>query len=241
MSKKLMLLAAGALSALAFTALPSGAVAGEPHIKCETFPCTYTVEGSELRFSEHGGGTVWCTKEEGSGAITQSPTEPTKAAKESTTGTVELTFSGCKEQATIFHFACTGTGKEEPSGQIRTGALVTHNIYLNEEKKQGVLLTGFSVTFTCAGGFARSTVTGNLIGELHETKCGTATKTIKWNFTAPAHGTQTWRHITGTGTTYDLELATNHNTTPSSTTGYQTAAVTSTTTLTFNQNVTPTC
>ena len=239
MSKKLMLLAAGALSVLAFTALPSGAVAGEPHIKCEAFPCTYTVEGGETRFSELAGGTVWCTKVEGSGAITQSATEPTKAAKESTTGTVELTFSGCAEQATIFHFACTGPG--QASGVVKTGSLVTHNIYVNDAKKQGVLLTNISTTFTCAGGFARSTVTGNVIGELHETECGKATKTIKQNFTATKHGDQTWKQITGTGTTFDLQTATNHNTTPTATSGYETASQVGTGTLTFNQNVTPTC
>ena len=234
-----MSLVAGALSVLAFTALPSGAAAGEPHIKCESFPCPYTVEGSEVRISELAGGTVLCTSEAGEGLITQSSTEPTKAQKESTTGILSLTFSGCKEQATIFHFACTGP--EQASGVIKTGSAVTHNIYLNHAKKQGVLLTDLHVTFTCAGGFARSTITGNVIGELHETPCGVATNTIKWNFTAVKHGDQTWKHITGTGTTYDLMIATNHVTTPSSTTGYETAAVTSTTTLTFTQNVTPTC
>ena len=242
MSKKLMLLAAGALSVLAFTALPSGAVAGEPHIKCEKFPCTYNVAGGQTRFSELAGGTVWCEKTEGNGAITESATEPTKAAKESTTGWVELTFTGCKEQS-VFHFSCTGTGKEEPTGQVKTGTLITHNIYLNHAKQQGVLLTNILTTFTCAGGFARSTVTGNVIGELHETECNKATKIIKQNFKLKEekHGEQLWKHITGTGTTYDLITATNHNTTPSETTGYQTAAQTGTGTLTFNQNVTPTC
>ena len=234
-----MSLAAGALSVLAFTALPRGAAAGEPHLKCEAFPCTYTVHGGPTKFAELSGGTVWCTKVEGAGAITQSATEPTKAAKESTTGAVELTFSGCTEENTIFHFACTGPG--QASGVTKTGSLVTHNIYLNDAKKQGILLTNISTTLTCAGGFSRSTITGNVIGELDETDCGKATNVIKQTFTSTAHGNQTWKHITGTGATYDLQLATNHNTTPSSTTGYETYAITDPTTLTFNQNVTLTC
>jgi hypothetical protein len=228
MSKKLMLLAAGALSVLAFTALPSAASAGEPALKCEKSPCTYSVTGGESRFSATNGDTVWCSSVSGNGEMTG------LVNSETTTGKVQLLFHGCKEQATIFHFACTSSG--QPSGTVTTNQMVTHNVYVNAAKKQGVLLTGSNTTFTCAGGFASTTVTGNAMGEL-ETACGTTGKTLALNFTAASHGQQTWKQITGAGTVYDLEAATNH----SSGGTYATAAQTGTGTLTFPGNVTPTC
>jgi len=156
------------------------------------------------------------------------------ANKEAKTGEVQLLYHGCKEQATIFHFACTSAG--QASGTVTTNKMVTHNIYLDAAKTRiGFLRTGANVTFTCAGGFASTTVTGSVIGEL-ETKCGTTGKTLTVNYTASSHGQQTWKQITGTGTVFDLTLQTNH---PNGI--YETFAVTGTHTLTFNQNVVQTC
>jgi hypothetical protein len=237
MSKKLMMLAAGALSVLAFTALPSAASAGEWHLKCEKFPCTFTVAGGESRFSETAGGTVWCSSVTGAGEVTKAAVEPTLKENESTTGTVRLLFHGCKEQATIFHFACTSAG--QPSGTVTTNVMTTHNVWLTHgTTKPGVAITNANTTFTCAGGFAASTVTGTVLGELHEPQCKVASATQKQNFTSTSHGHQTWKQITGTGPILDLITSTNHtNAVPT----YETAAQTGTGTLTFNQKVTPTC
>jgi len=230
MSKKLMLLVAGALTALAFTALPSIASAGEPLLLCETGgECSYSVAGGESRFSATNGDTVWCSSVSGTGKMTG-----LDANKEAKTGEVQLLFHGCKEQATAFHFSCTSSG--QPAGTVTTNKMVTHNVYLDAAKtKQGVLLTSSNVTFTCAGGFASTTVTGNAMGEM-ETTCGTTGKTLALNFTASSHGQQTFKQTTGTGTVFDLTAQTNH---PSG--AYATAAQTGTGTLTFNQNVVPTC
>jgi hypothetical protein len=234
MNKKLMLLVAGALTALAFTALPGAASAKETALKCEKTPCTFEVSGGVSEFSTAGGDTVKCESVTGSGgAINLSNLE-------TTTTTVQLLFHGCKEQATIFHFACSNV--PEKSGTVTTAAITGHLIALpaaEAPSENGVLLTDQHTTFTCAGGFARTTVTGYVIGE-NEEKCGEPlTTTQKLNFTATAHGQQKLKKWTGS--TFDLEAATNHNQTPTATTGYETAAQTGTGTLTWNQKVQVTC
>jgi hypothetical protein len=228
MSKKLMLLMVGALTALAFMALAGAASAKETKLKCEEGgACTYTVHGGELRYSLHNGDTVWCSTVTGNGEVTG------LVNGESTTSNVQLLFHGCKEQATPFHFNCSNTGT---AGTITTNVLVVHNIALpGTPTEAGVLITNWGVTFTCAGGFASTQVTGSIIGE-YENKCGTNTGTVqKYEFRAAAHGTQTDR--TYTGNTYDLEGKTSHTGSGS----YETTAIISTTTLTFNQNVELTC
>jgi hypothetical protein len=229
MNKKLMLLVAGALTALAFTALAGTATAKETRIKCEGVgACTFTISGGEVRLSSHNGDTIWCTSEEGNGEVTG-----LNAERESTTDTMRLLFKGCKEQATIFHFSCSNTAT---AGNITTNVLTTHGIALpGTPTEAGALLTGLNMTFTCAGGFASTQWTGDLIGE-SETKCNTNTGTVqKLVFSAPTHGTQADR--TYTGTTHDLQSKTSHTGGGS----YETFAISSTTTLTYNQNVILTC
>jgi hypothetical protein len=230
MNKKLMLLVAGALTALAFMSLAGAASAKETKLKCEgAGACKYTIHGGESRFSLHGGDTVWCTTVEGEGEVTG-----LDANRESTTSNVELSFTGCKEQATIFHFACSNTAT---SGKVTTNTMVAHNIALpGTPTEAGVLLTNAGVTFTCAGGFASTQVTGSVIGE-YEKKCGPeSTGTVqKLEFKVPAHGTENDR--VWTGVNYDLEGKTSHTGGGS----YETAAQSGTGTLTFNQNVELTC
>jgi hypothetical protein len=230
MNKKLMLLVVGALTALVFTALPGAASAKETKLKCEgAGACTYTVVGGEVKLSAHGGDTLVCTSESGSGEVTG-----LNAERESTTGAIQLLFHGCKEQNTVFHFACNTAG--QPSGTITTNVMTVHNIALpGTPTEAGVLLTNLNITMTCAGGFASTQWTGNLIGEW-EAKCNTNTGNVqKWIYNVIAHGTQADR--TYTGVSYDLEIKTNHT----GSGGYETFAVQSTTTLTFNQNTILTC
>jgi hypothetical protein len=231
MNKKLMLLVVGALTALAFTALPGAASAKETKLNCENqfFSCTFTIAGGVSRFSLNGGDTVKCTGLSGSGAVTG-----LDANRESTTSEVQLLFTGCKEQNTIFQFACTNT---MTAGNVTTNLMTGHSVALPETwTEAGVLLTNAGVTFTCAGGFASTQLTGNVIGE-SETKCNTNTGTIQTlDFSAISHGTQTDRTYTAL-TNYELSGKTNH----SSGGSYATAALTGTATLTFNQNVQLTC
>jgi hypothetical protein len=238
MKKKLMLLAIGALTALALTALPSVVSAKETQIKClGAGACTYAVAAGISEFSATpSGDTITCTSETGTGSLTLD------ANREATTGTVQLLFHGCKETNTIFKFNCTTPG--QPTGTIKPEPMVTHSITdeatFGVNVKVGVLLTNAKATFTCAGGFAASTLTGNLIGTLDENCVGRpASNIVKQRFGATGHGQQD--HKLWTGVTYDLLFMTSHPTTPTVGGTYETFAVTSTTTMTFNQNVEITC
>jgi hypothetical protein len=228
MSKKLMLLVAGALMALAFTALAGTAAAKETKLKCEgTGECTFTASGGVTNFSIVGGDTVKCTSVSGGGSVTSLDAE-----RESTTTSVQLLFEGCKEQNTIFHFNCQNTAT---NGNVTTNVMVGHNIALPTGTEAGVLLTNAGVTFTCAGGFASTQVTGSIIGE-SETKCGENTSTEqKQVFNTSGDGAQALTSYTGS--TFALEGKTSHTGSGS----YATAAQSGTGTLKFNQSVILTC
>lgn len=238
MSKKLMLLAAGALTVVAFTALPSVASAKETQIKClGAGACTYGVTAGESKFSTKSGDTLLCTSVTGNGSLALD------ANREATTGEVQLLFIGCKEQNTIFKFNCTSAG--QAAGTIKPDPIVTHNITdeatFGANVKVGVLLTNVKATFTCAGGFAATTVTGNVIGTLHEKCVGRAASNIVTQTfnTTGVDGEQD--HKLWTGVNYDLIAMTSHPTTPTVGGTYETAAQTGTGKLTFNQNVEITC
>jgi hypothetical protein len=233
MSKKMMLLAAGALAALAITALPGAASAKETALKCEKVPCTFTEAGGVTTLSTGpSGDTVSCTSVTGEGQAIN------LVNLETTTLKITLKSHGCKETTTIFKFACTTPGLS--AGTILSNTVTGHLVALpGTGSENGILLTDVKTTFTCAGGFARTTVTGNIIGE-NEAKCGAAAANIQlWNFVVPSHGNQAIK--TWTEATWNLIAATNHNTTPTATSGYETAAKAGTTTLTWNQKVTVAC
>ncbi|HEX3042777.1 MAG TPA: hypothetical protein VHP56_11880 [Solirubrobacterales bacterium] len=229
MNKKLMILVAGALTALAFMSLAGAASAKETKLKCEgAGACTFTVDGGETKFSIVGGDTVKCTGVSGNGSVTN-----LDASRESTTSTVQLLFTNCREQNSGFQFTCTNTAT---AGNVTTNVMTGHNVALTTGTEAGVLLTNAGVTFTCAGGFASTQVTGSILGE-SETKCGSTSKgtALKQVFNTTGHGLQSL--TTYTGTTFKLEGKTSH-------TGggaYANAAQFGTGTLTFNQSVELTC
>jgi hypothetical protein len=230
MSKKMLLLVIGVFTALAFTALSGAATAKEVVIKCEVQNACpiIIVFNKETSFSIAGGDTVKCEAGSGSGEMTG-----LNAERESSTSQVQLLYTGCKEQNTIFHFACSNTAT---AGNITTNVMTVHNVALpGTTNGVGVLMTNAGTTFTCAGGFASTQVTGSLIGEF-ENKCNTNTGTEqKVNFTTTGDGAQSL--TTYTGTTFRLEGKTSH----SSGGSYANAAQSGTMTMTFNQNVILTC
>jgi hypothetical protein len=231
MNKKLMILVAGALTALAFMSLAGAASAKETKLKCEGAAgseCTFVASGGVTKFSIVGGDTVECTTVSGSGAVTG-----LDANRESTTSTVQLLFAGCVELNSGFKFKCTNTAT---AGNITTNVMTGHSVALSTGTEAGVLLTNAGVTFTCAGGFASTQVTGNILGE-SETKCGTNTGTVqKQVFNTTGDGVQSL--TTYTGTTFKLEGKTKHTQVGSE---YANAAQSGTGILTFNQNVELTC
>lgn len=197
MSKKLMLLALGALTALAMTALPSAASAGEFVQTCSGGgTCTGTVESTGIATLEEDGGlSVKCTTTTGT----------VSAPNNSSTGTLELTFSGCTEETLGTH--CESTG--QANGVIKTNQMVTHNVYIDPNKTTpGVLVTGANVTFRCPIVNINKTVTGNIIGHIENPNCGIAKANHTVEFAAGAStGTQKWTQVTTTGTVFDLITA----------------------------------
>jgi hypothetical protein len=195
MSKKLMLLAAGALTALAFAALPAVASAGEYILDCETGAgkvCEGTVAGGASSLSNGAGETITCTGVEGTATATGG----------TSTGTLSLIFVGCHETVTIFHFTCNSSGLA--AGRIATGSLQSHVINIEHGgTTPGILVTNANVTFECTG-FSKKTVTGNVIGHLENPQCNTFAVAHTANFTASAHGIQAYTQVTTTGTIQDL-------------------------------------
>ena len=223
-----MLIVTGALTALAFMSLAGAAAAKETKLKCEgAGACTVNVSGGVTDFSIFPTDTVKCSAVSGSGEVTGLNLE-----RESTTVTVQLLFTGCKEQNTQFHFACTNTAT---GGNITTNVQTAHYIALPSGTAAGMLLTNSGFTFTCAGGFASTQVTGSLIGE-SETSCNTNTGTVqKVVFNTTGDGAQSL--TTFTGVTFKLEAKTSHVSGGT----YANAALGGTATFTFNQNVILTC
>lgn len=162
-----MLLAAGALSALAIAALPAMASAGEFEAHCSTGEsCVATVTGGAATLADDSGGSagkIECTSL--SGLAIQSNT--------SSTGLVQLFFHGCKDE-TALHTSCHSAG--QPAGTIQTNELVSHLVYIDATPTVlvGVLLTNVNVTILCAGDLVKKTVTGNLIGKIENPECGVA-------------------------------------------------------------------
>ena len=196
MNKKLMLLAAGVLSALAVAALPAVASAGEYTADCENGPatCEGTVAGGATQLRNDNGEGISCSSVHGITIVTNG----------SSTGVLILIFTGCVETITGFKFKCNSTGAA--AGEIKTGSMVTHWIYLEPNKGtpgSKTTLPTAGVTFTCAG-FAKKTVTGKVIGHISNPNCGTFQASHTADFTESSTGVQRWMQATTTGETTDL-------------------------------------
>ena len=192
MSKKMMLLAAGALTALAFAALPAVASAGE--WVSDPAGSTFTSVSGETLLTTTGGNTVKCTSSTGHGQYN---------ASSGTTGTIHLLFKGCRSLGT----ACTTSGL---TAETITASGNFTNGYLGPENSPplGVKIEGPNhgklAEFKCGFGFVTVKVEGSVIGELEEVECGTVGTTFKINFESSEPGHQRWMQFTETGTKTDL-------------------------------------
>jgi hypothetical protein len=188
MTKKLMLLAAGALAALAFAALPAGASAEEVQAHCAALPCEAVVQSTgNAQLFDTNGNEVLCKKTTGS---------VKQEALTSTTVKVSLTFDECNNTCEN-----DGAGKIKMEPDPVTGHLIT--IVKGDPTKVGVLLTNIHTTFKCAFGLITKTVTGNIIGTITNPQCGVAATHHTISFTQTQNGHQT--HKTWTGGTFDLD------------------------------------
>jgi hypothetical protein len=230
MSKqKMMPLVAGTLTALAIVALAGTASAKETHLKCEgTGACTFSVSGFPTNISLAAGDTVKCSSVLGNGEVTG-----LDAIRESTTGTVQLLFTDCREKDSGFNFTCSNT---KSAGNITTSTMTMHFVGLTALSQAGVLMTNAGVTFTCAGGFAATQLTGNLIGE-YESGCNFNTGSIQGiRFSTFEHGAQSLTIYTGS--IFRLEGKAAHSNPESA---YLNAALSGSYNFSFNQNVILTC
>jgi hypothetical protein len=195
MMRHLTILVTGALAAFAFAALPTIATAGEFTADCEngTAECSATFAGGATALTNSNGEKISCQRISGTA----------RQRNNSSTGTVEATFTGCFEGVSGFRFRCNSPGAA--AGEITTNTAVSHLIYLDPNATTpGVLLTGVNVTFSC-GTFLRKTITGNIIGHSTNPQCGTfleqGTATFEESATT---GLQKYTQITTTGTGFDL-------------------------------------
>src|SRR3954466_1621923 len=107
--KKLTILMAGVLAALAVAALPAVATAGTFTADCASgASCSATIAGGIATLNNTSGEKIECSTTEGTATQTNA----------SSAGTTELTFKGCKEKISGFNFACNSTGAA--SGVITT-------------------------------------------------------------------------------------------------------------------------
>jgi hypothetical protein len=173
MSKKLMLLAAGALTALAFVALPSVAAAGE--WECERFNsevCGAFTGSSNLataltqdpRVAGELVPTIICISNSTTGKYTN----------QTTVEEVAVTFKTCGYGSSECHSA------GQAGGVIKTFDLVAHNVQLEKTpavSPLGVLLTpnpknNEFATITCGGSLVTHVKGNGVIGENTTRKCG---------------------------------------------------------------------
>jgi hypothetical protein len=194
MSKKIMLLAVSAFAALALAALPALAAAAEPTMDTSTGKTVNFTGTSGTTVLRSSFGNVTCTSDTNSGTL-----------QNGSTGTVEITFAGCKGP---FNEECENQGVG--TGKITTGESVTHLVYIKGfVKTVGVLVTpptgGSFAHFTCHSAIPLTiTVTGNgIIGHLDSPACGATSGTFKISFSASGT-TQTYREIEGSTTVYSL-------------------------------------
>jgi len=226
--KKLVLLALAAVSAVLF-ALPAVASAGEWEV--DPAGVTFTAVNSGITvLTTSNNETVTCTGSSGSGAYN---------ATSKTTGTIELSFTGCTES--VFGSSCSNTAT---AGKITTTTVTFTNEYVTDNKTSpGVTLKGTGAeehfaTFTCASGGVEIKVTGTVMGQLEANECGTTSTTHKLEFNSISHGVQEHTKVTGTGTSiYDLSARVK---TIFGTNTY-TASQDGTGILTFSQAATVTC
>ena len=154
MKRKTILLVVAALSALAFTALPSMASAFEstPSIDLlggAEFPAAYSGENeTKGTLYTASGRNFTCTGSTIAGQFT-----------DSMTGSVKVHFHGCRENK--LNSTCYSPGNS--SGEITTTTLETHTVYLGNGQA-GVVFTpnaGHFATIECLSGFVKIVVRGS--------------------------------------------------------------------------------
>lgn len=208
--KRLKLSTAGAFLVLALMMFPASSLAAEFTKDCASgASCSGTVSGGVTAITNTEGEKIECSSSEGSATHTSS----------SSTGTLQLSFKGCKEKLSGLNFSCNSF--EAPSGIVRTNPMTYHLIYIDPSATTpGILITGANWTLTCAS-FTKKTVTGDLIGHWTNPQCSSFASSHTATFEQVSAGQQKFKQVTTVGTAFDL---TSNNDVPEST--YKTTAMT---------------
>ena len=213
MSKKIMLLALMVVSASLF-ALPAMASAAENHIEGATGKA-FTGSGAGGNLQAEGEPTINCSSTSASGSFSSE-----------TTGTVNLTFTGCKATILGVSLGC----RSGATAETITVEQVFHLITIGTISKAGILLTPPFPTLICGSGLSerKLSIGGNgVIGTVTSPACGASSKSLTVSFTSTG-GSQ--EHKLYTGTSYDLTNTTEPSGSP------VTAGITGSATMTFNDN-----
>ncbi|MGN6258083.1 MAG: hypothetical protein ACTHN3_10095 [Solirubrobacterales bacterium] len=202
MIKKLMLLAVTAVAVLAFAAMPAIASAAPTIDFSKATPIPFTgTSGISIPRNSGFAQEIECTSDTSKGEWTSSAT-----------GTLEITFKGCKNVAT--GLVCTSAGKA--SGEITAETLAFHLAYIKGfTKTVGILLTipvsGKFTEYSCGSLFKVAFAGNGLIMHLTNPHCGETSG--KATFSATATGAvQTYQEVEGNTTKYHLTSSLNGGT-----------------------------
>jgi hypothetical protein len=190
MSKKMMLLALAAVSAVMFV-LPAAASAN------------WGVTPTKASFTGTGPGSLSAA---GEPTITCEGTNTaTGAYTDGTTGTLSLHFTKCHIVVFFITLPCSNTGNVKDATITTSGTF--HNVTITNGKR-GVLVTPANTTVQCEN-TNKIAVTGNVIGEVTKPTgaCPVKTKELVLSFTLTS-GSQTHKTIDGSGTEQDLTATT---------------------------------
>jgi hypothetical protein len=191
MNKRIMLLALAVVSTALF-ALPAVAVAQEIHSEPGE---AFSITGGGGEFKAESEPTITCEKTDGSGKFDAGST---------TTGSLELDFTGC--HTTVFGITakCRSEGSALDNTIKTSGSFHLTILIINLNRFSATLITISTTKLVCAG-ISTMTTTGSVIGTVTSPKCGESSKTMTTSFTAT--GT-VQNHLSYTGATYDLKAYT---------------------------------
>jgi len=195
MKNKMMLLAAAAVAALAFAALPALASANPTIDLSGSGHFTASGGAAHLRTAST---SVNCTSTTGTGDFTSS-----------TGGNVQFLFHGCTES--VFGTACTTSG--QPSGTIQTESQPFELVTAKGSGDPATLITpaanGRFASFSCFGGFINIVVTGNgVIGAITAPGYNESSPTFTLDLNAIG-AAQEITEIEGSATKFGLLSSTN--------------------------------
>lgn len=207
--------------AAAILILPASASASGPYF--DPPGNWFVTEGGTFVLAAEGQPTITCT----------GPNQQAATFNEgsSTAGESSLTLTNCHRTTFGITSECRTTGSA--SGSIVLKPLPFQTVYTTAgTSKPGILLTFPKVTIECKN-LVSMELTGSLMGTVTAPECGKSSSKGTLSFTATGVK-QNQMQITGTGTFYDLQLRTVSG-------AWNTAAVTTTTSLLFKEESTLTC